>query len=109
MQIELGDSQIARLPDTMLPPTKLRNYLGPTAARVANELPIGGTSQPVRTAQGYHVLWLLDREPPVTPPLEEIASEVRSELKRRRGDQALRDRLASLRASGDVIVAESLP
>ena len=109
VQSELGDSQIARLPDTMLPPTKLRNYLGPTAARVAKELPIGGTSQPVRSAQGYHVLWLLDREPPVTPPLEEIASEVRSELKRRRGDQALRDRLASLRASGDVIVAESLP
>ena len=109
VQSELGDIKIARLPDAMLPPTKLRNYLGPTAARVANELRVGATSKPVRSAQGYHILWLVDREPPEAPPLEEIESEIRSEMKRRQGDQVVRDSLESLRDMGDVIVAESLP
>lgn len=109
VQRKLGDVQIARLPDAMLPPTKLRNYLGPTAARAASELRVGATSQPVRSAQGYHVLWLVDRELPIAPPLEEIASEVRSEMKRRRGDQAVRESLASLRVTGDVFVAEFPP
>ncbi len=109
VQSELGDVQIARLPDAMLPPTKLRNYLGPTAARVASELRVGATSEPVRSAQGYHILWLVDREPPVAPYLAEIESEVRSEMKRRRGDQVVRDSLASLRVMGDVVVADFLP
>lgn len=109
VQKELGDRRISPLPDAMLPATKLRNYLGPTAAEAANALPVGATSQPVRTDQGYHILWLVEHVPPVAPPFEEIAAEVRLEMNRRRGDQAVRDRLASLREAGDVIVSESLP
>ena len=50
----------------------------------------------------------LDREPPVVPKLEDIENLVRQDLKRRRGDDALRDYLANLRTKIPVAVDESL-
>jgi parvulin-like peptidyl-prolyl isomerase len=89
----------------MLPPAKLREYLGPTALLVALDLAPGATSDPVRSAQGYHVLSLLEREAGGAPPLEEIVPQVRAELRRRADDRALRERLDQLRAEADVVVA----
>lgn len=106
---ELGDDPVAPLPDAPLPALKLREYIGPTAARAAYDLEAGGISDPVRSGMGFHVLELLVREADRLPPLEEILEEVRADHRRRRGDQALRSYLDELRRQADVRVAEELP
>lgn len=106
---ELGDSEIAPLPDDLLPAAKLREYLGPSALRAALELEPGGVSDPVSSSVGFHVLVLVRREAAVVPPLADIELEVRAEWRRRAGDRALRDYLEALRESGDVGVVEPLP
>ena len=105
----LGDPQVAPLPADQLPAAKLREYLGPTATRAAQALPVGGVSDPVRSASGFHVLALVDREDGQVPPLAEIREEVRAELRRREGVRALREYLDELRERADVRVAHDLP
>lgn len=105
VRIELGSPELAPLPDAPIPPAKLREYLGPTALLAALDLAPGATSEPVRSAQGYHVLALVERETGGAPPLEEIVPQVRAELRRRAGDRMLRERLDQLRAEADVVVA----
>ena len=67
-----GDEEISPLPDAMLPALKLREYIGPTALRAAEQLESGEVGEPVRSGIGLHVLAMADRRPSVTPPLEEI-------------------------------------
>lgn len=105
----LGDPPLAALPDTALPPAKLRDYIGPTALRAALELDQGEVSEPVRSGTGYHVLQLVERQPDAVPPLAEIRPEVVAEWRRRAGEQALRTYLDELRASASVVTAEPLP
>jgi hypothetical protein len=50
------------------------------------------------------VLSLVERDPGGAPPLEEILPQVRAELRRRRDDRMLRERLDQLRAAADVVV-----
>jgi parvulin-like peptidyl-prolyl isomerase len=109
VQQELGDSEVAPVPRDLLPLAKLREYLGPTAARAAEQLDVGGTSDPQRSASGYHVLVLLDRSPGYAPPLADVADEVRAELRRRAGDSALRAYLDDLRSRADVRVRDGAP
>jgi hypothetical protein len=103
---ELGDPQVAPVPRDLLPAAKLREYLGPTAARAAGELEVGAASDPQRSASGYHVLQLLERAPGFTPPLADVEDEVRAELRRRNSERALREYLDDLRARSDVRVRE---
>jgi parvulin-like peptidyl-prolyl isomerase len=105
----LGDRPVAPLPADLLPAAKLREYLGPTATRAALELEPGGVSEPQRSSAGYHVLQLVLREPGAVPPLDEIREEVRAELRRRRGDLALRAYLEELRERADLLLAHALP
>ena len=109
MKKELGDPEVAPLPDALLPPAKLREYLGPTAARTVMELDVGAVSDPVRTAAGFRVLEVLEREPTRIPPLAEIEELVRTEVRRRRGDEALRAYLDQLRGRAETRVARNFP
>ena len=104
----LGDAEIAPLPDALLSPAKLLDHLGPTALRAALELEAGAVSGPVRSATGYHVLQVVEREAEWVPPREGIADEVVAEYRRRRGERALRAYLDGLRARADVEIAPSL-
>jgi parvulin-like peptidyl-prolyl isomerase len=105
----LGDAELSPVPDALLPPAKLREYVGPTLLRVALESPLGVWSPPVRTSAGYAVLAVLEREPASTPPLEEIREQVQAEWVRRGGDRALRRYLDELREEADIRVAPELP
>jgi parvulin-like peptidyl-prolyl isomerase len=107
--LALGDEPVAPLPDALLPPAKLREYLGPTALRATLELEAGGVSHPVRSGAGYHVIALREREPATVPPLAEIEPEVRAEYRRRAGERALRRYLDELRRRADVTIAAGLP
>jgi len=108
VRARLGDAEIAPLPDALLPPAKLLDHLGPTALRAALELETGAVSDPVRSATGYHVLQVVEREAEWVPPREEIGDEVVAEYRRRRGERALRAYLDGLRARADVEIAPSL-
>ncbi|MBW2384889.1 MAG: peptidyl-prolyl cis-trans isomerase [Deltaproteobacteria bacterium] len=101
---ELGDEMISPLPDTLLPAIKLREYIGPSALAAVERLQVGELSQPVRSGVGLHLLELVDRTPAISPPYDEIATQVRVEWRRRTGDRALRAYLDQLREEGDVIV-----
>lgn len=109
VRAELGSPEVAPIPDVLLPPAKLREYLGPTALLTALDLERGKVSDPVRSAQGHHVLVLVEREPGGAPPLEESVPQVRAELRRRQGDRMLRERLDQLRGEADVTVALPAP
>lgn len=103
---ELGDEPVAPLPGGPLSFETLRQYLGPTVARSAFDLEPGGVSDPVRGGDGYYVLRLDGATPGEVAAFEEVREQVRSEALRSRGDQALRDYLAGLRAGGDVEVLD---
>ena len=109
VEAELGDPQIAGVPNASLPPVKLREYLGPSLTTAAQGLANGDVSDPLQSPQGLHVLWMVEKQEPTRPPLFEVEAEVRAEMKRRAGDQALRDNLDELRAAAEVVVAEPLP
>jgi len=109
VRAELGDEEVSPLPDALLPPAKLREYVGPTALRAVMELAPGAISAPVRSGTGYHVFRLVEREEPRVPPFEEVAESVRAEWVRRAGDRALRNYLDDLRKNARVLSAEELP
>jgi len=106
---DLGDPPVAPLPRDYLPIPKLREYVGPTAARASLDLAPGEVSAPLRSGTGFSVLHVVDRESESTPPLAQIEGEVRAELRRRAGDEALRRYLEDLRSDADVRVRSPLP
>jgi parvulin-like peptidyl-prolyl isomerase len=106
---ELGNPPLSPLPDAALPPAKLRDYLGPTALRVALELAVGAVSDPVRSGTGYHVLRVEERLADAQPALADIRPQVVAELRRRAGEQGLRAYLDELRANADIAVVEPPP
>jgi parvulin-like peptidyl-prolyl isomerase len=109
LRVALGANEGSPVPDALLPPAKLREYVGPSVLRVALETAVGAWSAPVRSGSGYHVLRVLEREPESAPPFDEIREQVQAEWTRRGGDRALRRYLDELRADADVRVAGALP
>jgi len=104
-----GDPELAPLPDVLLPPAKLLDYLGPTALRAALALEPGAVSDPVRSRTGYHVLQLVERREDDDVAPAEVRGQLVAELRRRRGERALRAYLDELRRRGDVETAATLP
>jgi len=104
----LADPQISPLPDVPLPASKVRDYVGPRLLEAIEALEVGAWSDPIESETGFHLVQLVDREPAVVPPLEEVQALVRQDLERRRGDEALRRYLDELRARIPVAVDESL-
>ncbi len=105
----VGDPELAPLPDSPLPPMKLIDYLGPTAARALSALEVGAVSDPIRSSTGLHVLQVIERVPDPGPPLDEIKPQVLAEYRRRAGEQALRTYLDDLRRRANVAIAPTLP
>jgi parvulin-like peptidyl-prolyl isomerase len=94
---DLGDEEIAPLPDSFLSPTKLREHLGDSLAREAMALEVGRVSEPLRSAAGYHVLQIVAREPRRQPDSAHIDEDLRAEWRREQQDRALRRELDRLR------------
>ena len=108
VEAALGDSQVSPLPDVLLPASKVRDYVGPTLLERIQALEIGAWSDPVESAGGVYLAQLVDREASSVPSLESVEDLVRQDLKRRRGDDALRRYLDDLRSQIPVSVDESV-
>ncbi len=109
VRAEFGDPVLPPVPDALLPPAKLREYLGPTLVRALAQLEAGDISAPLRSERGYHIFVMQEREPGRTPPLDEIREQVRTEFLRRADDAALRAYLAALRRAAELHVRAELP
>lgn len=112
VETELGDAWVVPVPNGLLPATKLREYIGPTPTNLATTLETGDVSDPIKGGRSWYVLRMIDREPAFTPPLDEVEPEVRAEMLRRAGDDALRAYLDQLRTRADVRIrpgATALP
>lgn len=100
---EIGSPPVAPLPDGLIPPGQLRTYLGPTPARAALALQPGQVSDPVRGGTAWHVLLMVDREAGARPALDEVEPLVRTEMRRRAGDAAIREYLEGLTAQANIL------
>jgi hypothetical protein len=94
------------LPDVLLPPAKLRAYLGPTLTQAAVELQAGETSEPIPQGDGQVVLEMLAREAGTPLVFELVKEQVRAEMQRRGDETAVRELLAQLREDNTVVIDE---
>jgi PPIC-type PPIASE domain len=106
---EHGDPVAPPLPDTLLPATKLTEYIGPTAAQAILTQPVGTVSAALRVAGGFRVVQLLEREADDERGFEDVREQVRAEMRRRAGDDALRRYLDALRAGASISIAPPVP
>ncbi len=102
----LGDAPIAALPDAPLPPAKLVEYAGPSALANLAESADGAITDPLPLGGGFQVLQLVAHSPSRARRFDEVADEVRAEVRRRAGEEALRQYLAELRERAEIVVAE---
>lgn len=100
-----GAAFVPAVPDTPLPPAKLREYLGPTLVEAALALAPG---ESVTGADGT-VVHLLAREPPVLAPLDSVRDEVQAAARRAAEEEAVRMLLSDLRSAGDVVARGASP
>jgi hypothetical protein len=108
VEASLGDPQVSPLPDVLLPASKVRDYVGPTLLKTIESLEVGAWSEPVESMGGIHLAQLVEREAAIVPRLEDVEELVRQDLKRRRGDDALRRYLDDLRSEIAIEVDESV-
>lgn len=94
------------LPDALLTPAKLREYLGPSLTEAALQLAPGEDSAPLGPQRV--VLRVIEREPAATPPFEAIREDVRASAQRAAEEQAVRELLAALREAARVVVRPGL-
>lgn len=107
VKAELGDFEISPIPSTLLPPAKLREYVGPTLLSTIASLEVGEWSEPTQSGSAMRIVQLVDREHAVTPKLSEIRKQVEVDWRRRLGDRALRDYLDELRVRANIEIAEN--
>jgi hypothetical protein len=108
VETSLGDSQVSPLPDGMLPPAKIRDYVGPIVLKALEVQTSGEWSDPIQSGSGFYLAKVVAREAAVVPKFEDVAALVRRNLVRRRGDAALRRYLDDLRTQKSVLIDESI-
>lgn len=105
VQEQYADPQILNIPNVLLPPHKLREYIGPTLLKVAEQMQPGSVSPAQQTSGGYSILLVLENEPSSAVDFDKVREQVENEYRRRAGDKALRDYLDNLRDEADVVLA----
>jgi len=93
------------LPQALLTPAKLRNYLGPSLTNAALTLPLG-SRQIFPNPLGDVALEVRRREVEAAPPFEVLRPGVLAEFRRQQDEAAVRKLLRGLRRQSQVVVAE---
>ena len=95
--IKESDESILQVPDTLMNLSKLREYIGPSLMQIARNLQEGEFSSPKKVSEGYKIILVLERRDAFPPDFDQIRDRVKSEYKKRKDDEALRDYLNSLK------------
>ena len=103
------DTTIDRyLPDALLPPLKLREYIGPTQTLAMMKADVGYTQVVVKSPQQASVYYLADKSVGELRPFAEVRDRVESEFIRTRSDTALRDYLEWLKKRAEIEVFSNI-
>jgi hypothetical protein len=106
VKAQAADPEVVPLPDTLLPRGKLLDYLGPTVVQAAAALAPGASSEPIRSANAYNLVQVVEREASGRPELARVREQVLKEYRRQAGDRLLRTTLDRLRDDAVVTVNE---
>ena len=104
-----GNEVALSVPDSLLPPAKLREYLGPTLTRMLTQRSAGFISEPQAMDSGYRILQLVENEVSPPPELASVREQLEAEFVRRAGDMALREYLDWLKQRADISYPSELP
>jgi hypothetical protein len=106
---ELGSHVALSVPDSLLPPAKLREYLGPTLTQMLTEQSAGFISEPQVTDGGYRIVQLVENVVSQPPEIAAVREQLEAEFVRRAGDKALREYLDWLKQRADISHPSELP
>jgi hypothetical protein len=109
VESEFGAAVALIVPDSLLPPAKLREYLGPTLTQMLVEQPAGFVTQPQAMSDGFRIVLLLDKVVGQAPSMADIREQLEAEYVRRSGDRALREYLDWLKDRADISYPSELP
>lgn len=98
---------VAGLPDALLPPAKLRDYLGPRLTATLSNAPTGEWLAPLPYAGRWIVARVARRSEAAAPPYGEIRDRVEAAWRRAQMDVALARYLDELRVRADIEMAET--
>ncbi len=89
-----------------------RGAMVPAFEQAAFSLPVGGTSELVRSTYGYHIIKVTDRQAAFTQPLETVQEQIQGVLSQKKAtarmEAAIQSAAEKLRAAGaiDALTAE---
>jgi len=98
---------VTGLPDALLPPAKLRDYLGPRVTAALSNAATGKWLPPLPYAGGWIVARVAGRSEAGPPPYAGIRDRVEAAWRRAQMDAALARYLDELRARADIETAET--
>ena len=75
-----------------------RGRMVPEFENAAFTLPVGQTSELVKSQFGFHIIKVTDKKPAVTRPLSEVQTQIEDQLKQQRADQQITARANELAA-----------
>jgi hypothetical protein len=100
-----GLERVRGLPESMMPMSKIRDYLGPTlAGRISRRQQAGLFSETV--ADKLYVVQVLELEEPKPAPFASIRGEVLARYRQDLADRALREYIDLLRQRAAVVIAD---
>lgn len=100
-----GVERIAALPESLLPLSKIRDYLGPTlAGKIAQRSQSGFFSETV--AGKHYIVQIIELAEPQTAAFSAIRGQVLARYRQDLADRALRDYIDLLRRRASVTVAD---
>ncbi|BFM15793.1 peptidylprolyl isomerase [Maricurvus nonylphenolicus] len=105
----LGSPVALSVPENLLPPTKLREYLGPSLVQTLQHQSVGYISAAMPYGNGFRIIKLVDKEVGQAPAMVTVREQVEAEYVRRLGDQTLREYLAWLKDRADIQYPSELP
>lgn len=100
--------RVSYLPSGLLPPNKLRDYLGQSLASAVIELNGPGVTAPIKISNGYAVLQVLAYQAAGVPVFEKIKPQVIEEMRQQAGEKALAELLDDLQSDYEVQIAPDI-
>lgn len=104
-----GDRVLPPVPQTLLPRQKMYDYIGPTLTDTALLMQVGEISDALFDGNGWHFLYILDREGGDPPAFAQIEAQLTNAFIHNRDDEALRDYLDWLYSRANITLAPDAP